>query len=276
MKKILIFHLFAFRGFTNSDFTKIHEMCLKNYIHIFDESRFVVVVDNLSDSAAISEAFNWVLGITNGRKFSIKIKPNTELFEVDTFKEEILDNVDVLRDYVFFAHLKGITENTSVPRYERNSVLRWTCGLYYFSLNFIDEVTARFSGHTRASEMFYGPFVTVYNDPSVSPMLRMNHNNCFYQGTFYWINMRKFSNYLKEGLIKLPEIDDRYWVEMLPGVICGRECYGDGIASHMDVAITNEFNFYAMNDEEWKFLSKILKEPDFMTFSDKILETIKK
>ena len=254
MKKILIFHLFAFRGFTNSDFTKIHEICLKKYIHIFDESRFVVVVDNLSDSAAISEAFNWVLGITNGKKFSIRIKPNTELFEVDTFKEEILDNVDVLRDYVFFAHLKGITENTSVPRYEKSSVLRWTCGLYYFSLNFIDEVTARFSGHARASEMFYGPFVTVYNDPSVSPMLRMNHNNCFYQG----------------------KIDDRYWVEMLPGVICGRECYGDGIASHMDVAITNEFNFYAMNDEEWKFLSKILKEPDFMTFSDKILETIKK
>ena len=47
MKKILIFHLFAFRGFTNNDFTKIHEICLKKYIHIFDESRFVVVVDNL-------------------------------------------------------------------------------------------------------------------------------------------------------------------------------------------------------------------------------------
>ena len=271
MKKILIFHMFAFRGFTNSDFTKIHEQCLKHYIDVFDESRFIVVVNNLSDNEAILEAFNWVSNITHGNRFSFKVKPNTELFEVDTFKEEILDNVDTLRDYVFFAHLKGITENTSVPYYEKNSVLRWVCGLYYFSLNFIDEVTARFSGHARASEMFYGPFPTVYNDPSVSPMLRMNHNNCFYQGTFFWLNMRKFSNYLKEGIIKLPEIDDRYWTEMLPGVICGREEYGDGIASHYDIAITNDFNFYAMTREEWNHLSNILREPKFMEFSDNIM-----
>lgn len=272
MKKILIFHLFAFRGFTNNSITKIHERCLKHYLNIFDESKFIVAVDDLSDKDTISEAFNWVSSIYSGNsKFDFRVKLNTELYESDTLKEEILDNIDTLRDYVFFGHLKGISNNNDRDGVNKESLKWWVCGLYYFSLNFVDEVIDRFSGHSRASEMFYGPFATVYTNPSASPMLKLNHNNCFYQGTFYWINMKKFSNYLKEGIIKLPEIDDRYWAEMLPGVICGRECYGDGIASHKDIAITNDFNFYLLSKEGWYQLSNILGEPKFMEFSDKII-----
>ena len=269
MKKILVYHLYIFDGFLVDEFMKLHKLCLKDYINVFDESRFVITVNDLNNKSLISDGFKWVSEITVGKKFSIKVKENTSLYEVDTFKEEILDNIDTLRDYVFFAHSKGNSKNISVPSYNKESVMRWVCALYYFSLNFIDEVEDRFCGHGRASEIFYGPLLTQYKDPSVSPMLRLNKNNCFYQGTFYWINMRKLSNYLKEGIVKLPEIDDRYWAEMLPGVICGREEYGDGLASHKDIAITDDFNLYSMNDEEWQFLSNLLGEPDFIQYMSK-------
>ena len=268
MKKILVYHLFVDDTFKDNISYNLHKECLQMYGDVFDEMTFVIRVNDMNRKDIIETATNWVLEVSGDKPLTIKIKENHPWFEVQTFKEEILENVDTLRDYVFFAHNKGALRMDGRDNYTKTdpeSVLRWIFGLYYFSLNFMNEVEDRFSGHVRASEMFYGPFLTQYRDPSVSPMLRYNKNNCFYQGTFYWINMPKFSNYIKQGLITLPEVDDRYWVEMLPGVVCGRELFGDGLASHKDKAILDDFNLYKMNEEQWRWMTgEVLGEPDFV------------
>lgn len=277
MNKILVFHLFLGDDYKINPSLDIHKTCLKMYANVFDEMRFTITAKDLNDKEKIKWGMDWILDISGDKPVKISIRKNHPLYETKTFKDEILDNIDTMRDYVFFAHSKGAVRMDGKETYTKSnpeSVCRWIVGMYYFSLNFMDEVIDRFSGHIRASEIFYGPFLTMYKDPKVSPMLRYNKHNCFYQGTFFWINMAKLSNYLKQGLLKMPEIDDRYWTEMLPGVLCGRELYGDGLASHKDAAINDDFNLYVLKREGWELLSRIFGEPDFMKISDEIYDLV--
>ena len=169
-----------------------------------------------------------------------------------------------------------IKKKDDIDENNGESLIRWCTALYFYGLNFKDEMERLLMGNPRASEIFYGPLLTQLKDPSVSPMLRMNKGNCFYQGTFYWINMNKFNNYIDRGIISVPEVDDRFWTEMLPGVIGGRYLFGDGCSSHNDVAINDDFNLYTMNEKEWNYLLNILgNSQEYFDFYGKIISELK-
>lgn len=285
MKKIFVFNLYSNnQKITDNKLFEIHKNCIKYYKHVFDELIFYLNVDDLNDCELINDLIKWVSEVCEGLNFTIKVRKNTKLCEAETFRNEILNGRKKYEDcFVFFGHSKGSSLldkdlNVNLERMNSNSnesLLKWCVGLYFYSFNFIDEIEKIFHGCPRASEMFYGPFLTQIKNPENNPILRMNKNNCHYQGTFYWINMNKFNNYIDRGIIDLPLIDDRFWVEMLPGTICGRNEWGSGCSSHNDVAINDDFNLYIMNNREWEYLLDVLGDKNsFYEFYNKIMSNI--
>jgi hypothetical protein len=284
MKKTLVYNLYINEKFENKGIYKIHYECLKYYMHIFDEAIFQLNVDNLSDTKLINKGLNWISEISQNISFTVKVKKNTLPYEGKTLLEEIINKRHDMEGMVFFAHSKGSTRldldfkeifQEEMGTINEMSLVCWIFALYFYSLNFIDEAEGLLYGRQRPSELFYGPLLTQLKDPSSSPMFRMNKGNCFYQGTFFWINIEKFTNYMDRGVIKVPLMDDRYWAEMLPGAVGGRYLFGDGCSSHNDVAINDEFNLYKMNKKEWELLTSILgDENEFWNFYQKLTENI--
>lgn len=287
MKKIFIYNLYSNnQTITDDKSFKLHQECIKYYKHIFDEFIFYLTVDDLNNKELIKDLTNWVSETCEGSIFTIKVRKNTKLCETETFKNEVWEKRKDYKDcFVFFAHSKNATRIKKDltmnyhPLFNNDiivdSLLKWCVALYFYSFNFIDEMEKLLYGLPRASEIFYGPLLTQLKDPSVSPMLRMNKGNCFYSGTFYWINMNKFNNYIDKGIVDVPLLDDRFWTEMLPGTIGGRFSYGDGCSSHNDVAINDDFNLYKMNDGEWDYLLSILgNKHEFYEFYDKMINKI--
>lgn len=285
MKKTLLYNMYVDGFVTEHKMYDIHKRCLMYYSHVFDKMIFYVNVNDLNNTVLIDDAINWIMEICGDKPYDIKVRKNTKLCECETFREEILLNRNAHKDtLVFFAHSKNVSrvdENlipyvTNIP-FLVDSVLKWSTTLYFYSLNFIDEMESRLLGCPLPPEIFYGPLMTQLRDPTTSPMLRMNKGNVFYAGCFWWLNVNKLFNYIDNDIIKLPEIDDRYWLEMLPGVIGGREKFGDGCVSHNDVAIFDDFNLYISTPEIWDEIIYILsqgKDEGYWDFHYKMIEGI--
>lgn len=283
MKKILVYHLYVNDIITDNKSYEIHRLCLKHYKSVFDKMIFYICVNDLSNIEIINDAMSWVSSICLDKHFEIKVRKNTYLCESNTFKEEILEKRQEYRDcFIFVAHSKNATrlsKNLDSISFEidvvEKSLINWCIAVYFYSLNFIDEMERMLLGVPRPSEIFYGSLLTQLKDPTSSPMLRMNVGNCFYSGCFFWINMNKFNNYLDKGIKSLPLIDDRFWLEMLPGVMGGRHLYGDGCCSHNDIALNDDFNLYNSNEEIWEYIINILGNNDeYWQLNNNIIQQI--
>jgi hypothetical protein len=283
MKKVLVYNLYAKDIITDNKCYAIHQKCIEYYKDIFDNMIFYLSVDDLSNVELVRNMSEWVTQTCIGKNYEIKIRQNTKLCESKIFKEEIIDKRELYKDtFIFFGHAKNATrldKNLNVDgddfTVNVDSIIKWSIALYFYGLNFQDELDNRLLGYPRQSEMFYGPLLTQLNDPSKSSILRMNKGNCHYQGTFYWINMNAFNNYINRNIIELPLIDNRYWVEMLPGVVGGRYKYGDGCSSHYDVAITDDFNLYKLDEDNWIYLANILGDGnEFWEFYNRIMREV--
>lgn len=284
MKKTLLYHLYANDNFENIGIYRLHYECLTYYIKQFDEAIFYVTVDNLNNKPLVNKLITWVSDICQDVPFDIKVRVNELPYEGKTLMTEIIEKRQQIEGMVFFCHTKGNTRvnvnfeelfQQEMGTIDTKSIIYWVLALYFYGLNFIDEAEYILYGGKRPSELFYGPILTQLKDQTSSPMLRMNKGNCFYQGTFYWINTEKFSNYIDRKVIEIPKLDDRYWAEMLPGVVGGRLKYGDGCASHNDTAINDDFNLYKMSINEWEELINILGNSDeFWNFHDYIMKKV--
>jgi hypothetical protein len=216
--------------------------------------------------------------------FYHKSKKYTYLGETKTFKEEILNKRKDYKDsFVFFAHSKNATrlsktlDNIDVNDFlltKPKCLIFWCMALYFYGLNFKDELEKRLIGYPRPNELFYGPILTQLNNPELSPMFKYNKGNCYYQGTFFWINMNQFNNYIDNSIVSLPEIDCRYWTEMLPGVMGGRFRYGDGCASHNDMAITDDFNLYKDEEKINELVDILGNSEEFWEFYNNIINKV--
>ena len=232
MRKVLLYHLYVNDIISDNKNYTIHKECLTYYRHIFDEMIFYIVLDDISNDIIINDTVKWIGNICKDKIFDIKIRKNTKLCEVSTFKNELIDNRDFYKDdLVFIAHTKNVSRLykdltlNAKPGYDGSdvipdSIIKWCISSYFYNLNFIDEVEERLYGCPFPAELFYGSFLTEFKESCGNPMLKINKANCFYVGSFYWINMAKFNNYIDKKIIELSNIDDRYWFENLPGVIC--------------------------------------------------------
>lgn len=187
MKKRLVYFIYA--KIPSPDVYKIHYQCLKLYSNIFDEMQFVISVDN-KDTNAFEYYKKKILEIVSFKGDTRKIEfamvdndpVNREFYE---FKTYVIDQLPKLKDtYLFYAHGKGVS-NEGYMR----MVNRWIYGMYYFNLNFIDDVIEKFS----------------YGYDSYGSML-LNEHGPLFSGTYLWFNCNNFHRNFNELVDKIVKI----------------------------------------------------------------------
>ena len=277
MKKTLIYHLYCGEDFIDNKANIIHYMCLKRYINVFDEAKFTVSVDDLTDEETISYGIQWIMSLGGNFEKTISIRKNTDLYEVETFSREFLHNYENLDGMVLFGHNKG-TNNFKNPDLNHESVFRWICGLYFYNLEFVEEAEGIFNGKLRAPDVFYGTFLHYFTKERQSWVHAMPNNlsGLEYCGTFYWINIPKYKNCVTMGIVKEVEPDSRFFAEEYPGMFFDRYAYGSGLASHNDACSDARIvHLYQMGDEDWGKLGEVMGNyTEFTAFMNEIRKDI--
>ena len=159
MKK-LVFSFYISRDWETNKANLLHFLCLKYYNEVFDKAEIYIIVDNRKDYENIQKVKEKFLSIFSKiEQISFSIIDNTPYRESFVVKHYIFDKLGE-DELVFFAHNKGIT-NFINPNYPSEYVTKWIVGLYFYSLNFIDEVIDWLFNSNFA--LSYGPFLELYN-----------------------------------------------------------------------------------------------------------------
>lgn len=261
IKHRLIFHFYAFWNWRENRAIQIHLECLKAFAHVFDEAIFVISVDVVTDKDLIREIeFELIkCGFENVRFI---VRQNNNYCEAETFYNDIIKKLDVLDGLTFFGHTKGIT-NYSV--FKEDSIDNWIIGMYYLSLNFMDEVDTEMIHKARN---LYGSFLT-----------KMEDCHYHYSGTFYWLNCQSLWNDYKLGRVKFPEgCFNRNYAELFPVSLYWGEgsAFLEGKMAHeRKYLYFNKVNLYENADIALEFL---LGEDitHYKEFKKKILDNIEK
>lgn len=277
MKKTLIYHLYCGKDFFENKANLIHFICLRKYIHVFDEVVFTIAVDDLTNGDLISAGLSWIMSLGIECELKINIRKNSDLYEVATFSEMFLKNYRNLDGMVMFGHNKG-TNNFSNPDLNHDSVFKWICGLYYYNFEFLDEAEDIFNGKLRAPDVFYGNFLHYFTKERQSFVHAMPNNlsGLEYCGTFYWVNMPKYKNCVTMGVVAEVEPDSRFFAEEYPGMFFDRYAYGAGLASHNDFCVdARSVDLYRMSDNEWNgLIDKMGNADDFKVFISEIKKEV--
>jgi hypothetical protein len=270
MEKTLVYHLYVNCNDINQKKSyKIHKECLKIFKHVFDNAIFVITVNDLKNNAAISNAVKWITDIEFDKEFDIKIEHNDSLCESKTFNDYVLKNNN-LNGMVFFAHNKGSNNfESDNPIINKYSVFMWICGLYYYNLNFIEEVNGALCGKQFYPECMYGAFL-MEKDIDDDRLFLANYH---YAGNFYWINIDYYRQLLMLNKINDIEATNPMFSEMFPGYLF-TPYKGGGLKTHNDVLFMMsqwDGKLYTMNRDEWCEFSEIIDgNKDFIEFSNNI------
>ena len=273
MKKTLVYHIYLGDDIDTNLAYKVNLECLKYYNNIFDKIRFVIVMDDLKDLELREKGINWINEIGFVGETEIIFRENTEIGEAATVRDYAVNlNIDK-EDMVFFGHTKGIG-NLRDEKVNKDSVLFWILVMYFYNLNFVDEVKNMFLGKGHAMEVFYGTLLMMHNNENMPVMIPKAH----YSGSFYWINKpllgkldayKKISDYTFSG---------RYDAEFYPGNLFRFDGLGGGMISHNNrvIALDKMLGvFYFMPEELWNKLLEVLGEKEeFLIFKKEIEQRI--
>lgn len=245
MKKTLVYHLYMKDDFEGNIAYKIHTYCLQKYIHIFDNVKFTLSVDDLSNHKLIKSGYEWIDNIGANCETQINVVKNNELGETDTFVREVLSlNNDGM---VFFAHSKGVSR--MIDGKINSSVLYWILTLYYENLEYVSDIEKCFLDMPLKQSVFYG---TLLFGSEVHEPLKLAFGK-HYSGNFYWINMPKYKNWRSIGRIPDLKPDGRWFVEMYPNMVCRFDMMGGGIKTKDDIWFEmDNTSIYKITKEEWE------------------------
>lgn len=216
MKKRLVFFIYVDTLYRGSKIYDLHFALLKRYSKIFDAATLYFSLKEINDEnlCFARELAKRIIDCGFINDVEIKIRQNTTMREVDCFKEEVVGRIiDNVPELVFFTHTKGLSNEIT------DSLLDWICGMYYFSLGFIEDaekslVYRALPDTENRGSIFYG-----------FPLLKSRIENylkerIFYAGTIYWINCGKAAQYNKAFGVN-PEKDyiygSRCFAEEFPG-----------------------------------------------------------
>lgn len=256
MKKTLVYYNFVSN---NKTLTELHFSLLREYAYIFDEVRFCISIDDTEDKDTIQSIEEKILDIFSVRSIPVifyVIKNDKTLCEAPFFYNEITKKLNEY-ELVFYAHGKGMQTGNN-----EESIRHWITSMYYYCLNFMDEVEEKLV--KKSAYYSYGHFL--FN--KFSHFFNEAHFRNVYCGTFCWINAKKLCDYMEDQSILLPKPSDRYFSENFLSLITP-----DGFSSHdnkmiedSDVAMDlyrNNFevinNLYPNDKDYLNFFKKINK-----------------
>lgn len=178
VKNHLIFHFFITKGWKKDNAYKIHFRCLEYFRDVFDDVSFFLATEEKGMDNDIREVEAKLLGVFFNKGITFKIIPNTYLNESETFYNEIINSDKHKDELVFFAHTKGISNKS----YSKENIYNWILILYYYNLNFIDDV---YKALQREPGIFYGTLKVPDNTDANNGEKKKRY---MYAGTFYWMN----------------------------------------------------------------------------------------
>lgn len=258
MKKKLVFYFYINESNTDNLVYKLHLQCLQQYAHVFDEILFVLSTDDTSNISLIRKWEDKLIKLHTKGTISFEIMQNNEYRESDAFKRHVIDKLKD-NELVFFGHGKGIT---NIEKYDPELIKKWIVGMYFYNLNFMDEVEDALINKKFLS---YGSFLTK-NEKDWT-----NKYHWFYIGTFMWLNSKKLCNYINQHNIEMPLFCDRFYDEEFLGDIYDiwpeRTAY-----SHNGTFLTNAVDFYDYIDTYFDCLYP--DKSDFNEFYEKINKNI--
>ena len=200
MNKKLVFAFYVPENF-DSDIINLHFNCIEHYKDCFDSAEIVFILDDDYNHENLLDAELRFTSIFLGKPISFLMVPNTKYREALVFYEYVAKKISE-NELVFFAHNKGVT---NVVRYDVEQIYTWVAGMYFYSLNYMDEVENQLLNQ---KYMSYGPFLTKNEE-----MEKPTKYGWYYIGTFMWINGRKVWQYMQNNDISLPVMGDRFYGE---------------------------------------------------------------
>lgn len=206
IKKTLVFRFFVPKEYKENIAIKMHFECLKRYSHIFDASIFSICFEDDDMSRAIEvEKDIMDCGFTKDVRFILE--ENHPLTESIAIKKYILDKLEDFDGLIFFGHTKGVT-NVKTYSWDIESKLKWIYCLYFYCLEFMDDVITNLIYSYPYISTFYGPLKSTTDDCKTF----------YYPGTFYWINPKNLLNDINDGLVSIPKLGNRAFGENLPQI----------------------------------------------------------
>ena len=235
--------VFAF--YVNSEYydmiNNIHFGCIERFSNCFDEASINFILDKDYNRDYLLDAEQRFAKIFLGKKISFGIYDNTEYRECLIFRDKVANNLKN-EDLVFFAHNKG---TTNVKKYNREQIYTWVMAMYYYSLNYMDEVVQQLYNQKYYS---YGPFLTKNEEKE-----KANKYGWYYIGTYFWINCKKLWQYMQNEGIPVPEMGDRFYAEEFLGNIIQTWPYIMA-GSHETRYLTNCYDYYNHATEYLSYL----------------------
>lgn len=272
MQKTLVYHIYLSDDIETNLAYKINADCLKYYVNIFDNVKFIIVMDNLGDFELREKGLKYISNIQFKGNVDIVFRKNTELGEAATVRDYVIKSDN--NDLVFFCHTKGIGAfKNKDEKTNLDSIINWILVMYFYNLNYAEEVIEYFYGKRGPIEAFYGTLLMLLTDMDTYPVFIPKLH---YSGSFYWVNKPFLSkiknNYDYDNYI----FSNRYDAEFFPGYVFKEDGWGKGLISHNNVKIKSEGllgAFYVMDNDGWdRVLSILGDKEEFYKFKNEIMK----
>lgn len=205
MNRKLVFSFYVNENYQD-EINNIHFRCIEHFKDCFDNADISFIVDE-GYKEYLFDAESRFLKIFRGKDISFSVLKNNEFRESKVFYDKIATRLKD-EELVFFAHNKGIS---NVFKHDRTQIYQWVMAMYYFSLNYPEEMQQRL---VNEKYYCYGSFLTKNDEPE-----HCNKYGWYYIGTFFWLNGKKLYQYMVNNEIELPVMGDRFYDEEFLGNI---------------------------------------------------------
>lgn len=278
MKKTLVYHVYLSDDIDTNMSYKINAECIKYFINNFDYIKYVLVMDDISNTELKIKGFNYITQLNFNGEFDVIYRQNTDIGEAATVRDYVINTNNDTDSMVFFCHTKGVTnfkqyDNTLV----QESIFNWILTMYFYNLYYINEAENAFQGKGMPINAFYGTLLMqVVNRKSEKMQIMLPNKH--YSGSFYWVN-KPFLAKVK-NIVNMDDyvFSNRYDAEFWPGYMFGDDGFGKGLASHNGVVLKIDDicgAFYCMTDEMWDIVFTLLGDKEkFYIFKDEIKSKI--
>lgn len=225
VKKTLVFRFFVPKEYKENIAIRMHLECLKRYSHIFDAAIFSICFED-DDMSLACDVERDILDCGFSGDVRFVLEENSPYTESIALKKYVIDELKDIEGIVLFAHTKGVI-NVKTYADDIDNKLKWIYCLYFYNLEFVDDVIENLIFCKPHVSTFYGALMTTFDEGKTF----------HYPGTFYWVNPANLYNDVESGFVKIPQLSNRAYAENLP-FIYTRTNTCHATASHNDAWMT--------------------------------------
>lgn len=251
----------------------IHWTCLEYYHNVFDSALFLVAT-NSGKNKYNEFVLNKIKSI-GFKNLEIKIVNNLEVERESRYlKTEIFDKLGEYDGLTFFAHTKSTRTSYLNGGWSNEQIALWPVSMYYFNLNYIEDVKERL---VNGKYLSYG-FDLLCNDWITTKY------KWIYSGTFFWINDKKLKQYVDSNNIEMPTLYSWTTEENVRAIV--PRYYSESVLSAIypkEYAFARDIKgerYLSPNEHKLDNLKNILYEEDYKNlynfYKEKIMDLLPK